>query len=290
MRGKYTKFILLTPALFVVFATTAYPLLYALYVSFHRWRLVQSPSPEAWVGFAQYRNALNDEGFRNGILVTLKFTVLSVVLSVVIGLAIALLLQRASRLNTVMKTLLIFPFAVSPTLKGFSWRFMLNPSYGIYQRLIGVLIPPLKDTVWLGHPGSALFSIAMSEVWGWAPLIALMFLGALGAISLEIAEAAKLDGATNWQAFRFITLPLLLPVILIVTLLKTIFSLKMFDQVVTMTGGGPGRSTQTLNFYVYQVGFKNLDMGYASALAIILVLCLSVFAFLYVKAFLGRSV
>ncbi len=290
MRGKYTKFILLTPALFVVFATTAYPLLYALYVSFHRWRLVQSPSPEAWVGFAQYRNALNDEGFRNGILVTLKFTVLSVLLSVVIGLAIALLLQRASRLNTVMKTLLIFPFAVSPTLKGFSWRFMLNPSYGVYQRLIGVLIPPLKDTVWLGHPNSALFSIAMSEVWGWAPLIALMFLGALGAISVEIAEAAKLDGATNWQAFRFITLPLLLPVILIVTLLKTIFSLKMFDQVVTMTGGGPGRSTQTLNFYVYQVGFKNLDMGYASALAIILVLCLSIFAFLYVKAFLGRSV
>lgn len=290
MRGKYAKFILLTPALLVVLATTAYPLLYAVYVSFHTWRLAQSSSPGAWAGLTQYRYALRDEGFRNSVVVTIEFTVLSVVLSVVIGLAIALLLQRASRMNTVMKTLLIFPYAVSPTLKGFSWRFMLNPSYGVYQKVIGTLIPPLKDTVWLGHPAPALFSIAMSEVWGWAPLIALMFLGALGAISIEIAEAAKLDGATNWQAFRFITLPILLPVILIVTLLKTIFSLKMFDQVVTMTGGGPGRSTQTLNFYVYQVGFKNLDMGYASALAILLVACLSVFAFLYVKAFLGRSV
>lgn len=289
MRGKYTKFFLLTPALLVVLATTAYPLVYALWVSFHAWRLT-SPTIGGWVGLEQYRSALADEGFRNGVIVTLQFTALSVALSLVIGLAIALLLQKPSRVSTVTKTLLIFPFAVSPTLKGFSWRFMLSNSYGVYQKMIGALIPPFKDFVWLGHPASAMFSLAMSEVWGWAPLIALMFLGALGAISLEVGEAAKLDGATNWQLFRYITLPLLKPVILIVALLKTIFSLKMFDQVVTMTGGGPGRSTQTLNFYVYQVGFKNLDMGYASALAIILVAFLSVFAFLYVKAFLERGV
>lgn len=290
MRGKYTKFILLTPALLVVLATTAYPLLYALWVSLHTWRLAQSPSPGAWVGLTQYRNALRDEGFRNSVLVTLQFTALSVALSVLIGLAIALLLQRPSWQNTVMKTLLIFPFAVSPTLKGFSWRFMLSNSYGVYQSLIGAIFPPLKETVWLGNAATAMFSLAMSEVWGWAPLIALMFLGALGAISTEVGEAAKLDGATNWEMFRYITLPLLKPVLLIVALLKTIFSLKMFDQVVTMTGGGPGRSTQTLNFYVYQVGFKTLDMGYASALAILLVGCLSIFALLYVRSFLERGI
>ena len=94
----------------------------------------------------------------------------------------------------------------------------------------------------------------MSETWGWAPLIALMFVGALGSIGTDIFNAAKIDGATNWEVFRHITLPLLKPVILIVTLLKTIFSLKMFDQVVTMTGGGPGKATQTINYYIYQIG------------------------------------
>ena len=118
--------------------------------------------------------------------------------------------------------------------------------------------------------------------------MALMFIGALGAISPEINEAANLDGAGRFRTFLNITLPLMGPVILIVTLLRVISSLKMFDQVVTLTGGGPGRSTQTLNYYIYQVGFRNLDMGYASALAVLLVLAMSFFAFVYVQVLLGK--
>lgn len=290
MRGKQMKFLLLVPALALVFATTIYPLLYAVVVSFRDWNLTRSPAPVGWVGLAHYIDAFGDEGFRNSVIVTIAFTVISVVLSLVIGLMIALLVQRPGRMNTALKTLLIFPFAVSAALKGLSWKFMLNDNYGIFDKLIDTVFPPLQHYLWLGHPFTALLAIAMSEVWGWAPLIALMFVGALGAIGPEIAEAARLDGATNWQMFRYVTLPLLKPVLLIVTLLKTIFSLKMFDQVVLMTGGGPGRSTQTINFFIYQVGFRYLDMGYASALAVLLVICLSVFAFLYVKAFLGKGV
>jgi len=110
-----------------------------------------------------------------------------------------------------------------------------------------------------------------------------MFVGALGSISPDIFEAAKVEGATNWQLFWKVTLPLLSPVIVIVTLLKTIFSLKMFDQVVSMTGGGPGRATQTLNYYVYINGFRFLDMGYAAALSYILIIALSIFAVIYVR-------
>ncbi len=288
MRSKSFKFILLAPAVFVILATTTYPLLNALLTSFRDWRLTSSPTPGDWIGLENYRRALSDAGFLNSAWVTLEFTVLSVVLSVVIGLGMALLLQRQGRVNAVVKTLLIFPFAVSPALKGFSWRFMLNPSFGVYDASIDTVFPAAANIVWLGEPFWALFWLAMSEVWGWAPLIALMFIGALGSISPEIFQAAQIDGATNWTTFRFITLPLLRPVILIVTLLKTIFSLKMFDQVVTMTGGGPGRATQTLNYYIYQSGFRNLDMGYASALAYILVISLSIFAFLYVRVLLGR--
>ncbi len=288
MRSKYTKFVLLAPAVLVLLATTTYPLLYALLTSFREWRLNRGPRPRGWVGLDNYARVLTDEGFRNSVVVTIIFAVLSVTLSLVLGMAIALLLNKRGWRHTAVKSMLLFPFAVSPALKGFSWRFMLDPSYGVYTYLIGVVVPPLKDMVWLSTPADALFWIAVSEVWGWAPLMALMFIGALGAISPEIHEAADLDGANRVQRFWFVTLPLLSPVILIVTLLRVISSLKMFDQVVTLTGGGPGRSTQTLNYYIYQVGFRNLDMGYASALAVVLVLALSLFAFAYVRLLIGK--
>ncbi len=288
MRSKYTKFILLAPALLAVLATTTYPLLYALSSSFRDWRLQRGPTPRGWVGFDNYTRAFTDGGFQNSIVVTLTFALLSVTLSIVLGLAIGLLLNKPGWRYTVVKSLLLFPFAVSPALKGYSWRFMLNPDYGLYTNLIGTLIPPLDNVVWLSSPAGALFWIAFSEVWGWAPLIALMIIGALGGISPEINEAARLDGAGRWDLLWRITLPLLAPVLLVITLLRTIFSLKMFDQVVTMTGGGPGRSTQTINYYIYQVGFRNLDMGYASALAVMLVLALSLFAFGYVRLLMGK--
>jgi multiple sugar transport system permease protein len=288
MRSRYAKFVLLTPALLVVLLTTTYPLLNALITSFRDWRLNRGPLPRAWVGFDNYARAFTDDGFINSVTVTLIFTVLSVTMSLVLGLAIALLLNKPGWRYTAIKSVLFFPFAISPALKGYSWRFMLNPDYGIYSYLIGTLIPPLKNFVWLSTTADSLFWIAISEVWGWAPLMALMFIGALGAISPEINEAANLDGAGRLSTFFHITLPLLAPVLLIVTLLRVISSLKMFDQVVTLTGGGPGRSTQTLNYYVYQIGFRNLDMGYASALAIILVLVLSLFAFGYVRLLIGK--
>jgi multiple sugar transport system permease protein len=289
MRSPF-KWVLLGPALLLVLATTIYPLIYAGITSFRDWRLTRSPGPEGFVGLENYTRAFGDTAFLNSLRVTLLFVAVSVTLSVVIGLLIALQLQRRSLVNTVIKTLLIFPFATAPAVKGYLWRFMLAPEGGIYSTMIGNLVPPLKGFVWLGNEYTALFMIAMSEIWGWAPLIALMFLGALGSISPEIFEAGRVDGANEWQVMWRITLPLLSPVMFVIILLRIIASLKMFDQVVTMTGGGPGRATQTLNFYVYNVAFRNLDIGYASALAYILVMALSVFAYMYVRTLMRREV
>lgn len=283
------KFLLLSPAVLVVAVVTAYPLVNTFILSFREWRLDRSPRPAGFVGFENYIRAFGDRFFWNSVYVTITFTVISVVLSVVLGLAMALILQKPSRMNTIVKTTLIFPFAVAPALKGFSWRFMLNPSWGVYDSMIDSVFPFMSDVVWLAHPFWAQFWLAISEVWGWAPLIALMFLGALGSISPDIFEAAKVEGANNFELFRYVTLPLLKPVIVIVTLLKTIFSLKMFDQVVTMTGGGPGRATQTLNYYVYINGFRFIDMGYASALAYLLIIALTIFAIFYVRALYGKE-
>jgi multiple sugar transport system permease protein len=275
---------LLAPAMLVIVVVTIYPMINSFLLSFQDWRLQRSDRPAGFVGFDQYVRAFNDPYFLNSIIVTIEFTIISVAMTIVIGLAMALVLQKRSPLNQLIRSLLIFPFAVSAVLKGYSFSFMLNQNYGIIHVIIATLIPAAKDIVWLAEPGWALFWIAVTEVWGWAPLYALMFIGALGSISPEIFEAAKVDGATYWSVFWHVTLPLLTPVLVIATLLKTIFSLKIFDQVVAMTGGGPGRATQTINYYVYQTAFRNLNLGYSAALAYILVVGLAFFAYFYVRA------
>lgn len=325
-KRNWVAWVLAMPALLVVGLTTTYPLLAALYFSFHRYTLRSLPEFAIQFGsepcdpfmsfnsslltLDNYMRAFGDSRFINSLNVTFWFTVISVALSLIIGLAIAIMVQKGSIVHVITKTLLIFPFAISPALKGYSWRFMLNENYGIYDLLIdNLIIKPMNwlialfnilpfpdimpislEIVWLGEEFWALFMLAMSEVWGWAPLIALMFVGALGSIDSHIFEAARIDGANNVQIFWRVTLPMLRPVILIVGMLKTIFSLKMFDQVVTMTGGGPVRATQTINFYIHQVGFvRGLDIGYASALSYILVVILMVIAALYVSLVLNRS-
>ncbi|GGR03549.1 carbohydrate ABC transporter permease [Deinococcus ruber] len=286
LRNGGLRWALLGPALVVILVTVVYPLASSLITSFRDWRLIYSPTPGAFVGAANYARALTDAGFLNSLRVSGEYMLMSVSLTLLFGLGIALILSKPTPLNIFTRALLIFPFAVAPVLKGYSWRFMLNPDYGVYAKMIGTVIPPLKGYIWLGHEFSALLSIVMSEVWGWAPLFALMFIGALGSIPSETTEAAKVDGATSTQIFFRITLPLLAPVIYIVALLKIISAFKMFDQVAIMTGGGPGDSTQTLYFYVYQVAFRNLDMGYASAVSYILVAIMGLLAFLYVRVLL----
>jgi multiple sugar transport system permease protein len=288
MRSKWAKYWYLGPALVVVLATITYPLLSALITSFREWQLNESFEPQGFVGLENYQRVLQDPGFWNSVWVTALYSVISVSLTMLIALAIAMVLQGPGKFNTFAKTMLILPYAVAPALKGFSWRFMLNENYGVYDTLLDY-IPFTQNIVWLGDPFWALVSIALSEVWGWAPLIALMFIGALGSIDPEVQEAARVDGANSVQLFFRITLPLLAPVILVAMLLKTIFSLKLIDQVITMTGGGPGNSTETLNFFIYRQGFSFLDMGYASALAWIAVLGISAFTVFYVRMMMRQG-
>jgi multiple sugar transport system permease protein len=287
---KQRKLLLLIPALSVIAITSTYPLLYAFWLGSHKWQISQSAVPQEFVGLENFIRAIGDSNFMMVARTSFTYTAVSVVLSVVIGLAIALVLQKPGISTTFTKTLLIFPFAISPALKGYTFRYMLHPESGILNRFFNFLFPATENLIWLGRTGWAIFWLAMTEVWGWAPLVALMFLGALGSISPSIFEAAKLDGTNNAQLFFRITLPLLMPVVLTITLLRTIFSLKMFDQVVTMTNGGPGGSTQTFNYLIYQTGFRFMDMGYAAAMAAILIIIMATFSSLYVRSLKSRGI
>jgi multiple sugar transport system permease protein len=284
---RYTRYVLLLPALALVLGTTLWPVASALTTSLRDWRLKRSPVPQKWVGFENYLVALDEPEFWNALKVTAVFVTINVLLTVAVALVLALLLRRAGVLQSLVRAVLILPFAVSPALIGVSFRFMLNGEHGVLAKAFSSL-PGLADVVWLATPGYAMAALILSDVWHWFPYLTLMFLGGLAAIPKETEEAAEIDGATPLQSIFLVVLPQMKGVIAVGLILKSIFALKMFDQVATLTGGGPGITTQTLAHYTYSVGFVHYDMGLASALAVVLTAILVAVGVVYIRLILPR--
>ncbi|CTQ49483.1 Lactose transport system permease protein LacF [Jannaschia donghaensis] len=278
---------LLIPAFVIVLATTIYPLAYSFVTSFREWDLTKQRRPDGFVGFDNYLHAASESGFQNSLWVTTIFVVTSVALTLVIAMSLALLLRRKGRMHTFTRIVLILPFAMSPALIGVSYRFMFNPEFGVLAKGLGAVFPALEGMPWLADPNLAMAILVLTDVWHWAPYMTFMCLGGLASIPRETEEAARIDGASYLRIFFGIILPQMKGVLLVTAVLKTIFALKMFDQVVTLTGGGPGTSTETLAFFVFNVGFKWYDMGYASALAWILTAIMMLISIWYVRMLLS---
>ncbi len=275
---------LLAPALLFVAGMALFPLVYSLLLSLREWKLAQSAVPGPWIGFDNYVNLLTDDPeFVDSIRATLVFVVADVVATLLIALGVALLIQRAGRINSLARVLLILPFVMSPALIGISFRFFLNPEFGIAQHVIGLLVPALQGKVWLADATLAMVAVVASDVWHWAPYMTLVILGGLASIPVETEEAARIDGASSWAVFRDVTLPQLMPVLGVVVVLKTVFALKAFDTIYTLSNGGPGNTTQTLAYFVYQTAFNYYEMGYAAAAAYVLTAVLLVLSIFYLR-------
>ena len=295
MRDRYLKYLFVMPAVLVVFTAAIWPLIQSFYMSFREWKLSRSRFSrplweyeyDGWENisylFENYLRAFEDDAMWNAVRVTSTFTVASVVFTIVLALALALLLAPGGRFRFTVRTLLILPFAMSPALIGVSWRFMFQPDFGLFKAFFDVLIPPLADADWLGDPTLALIAVTGSDVWHWTPYLTLVFIGGLANVPRDAQEAAMIDGAPAWMVFRDVTLPSMLPVLAVGVILKTIFSLKMFDQVFMLTNGGPGNATQTLAHFIYFQGFKYYDMGYASAVSYLLVIPMFGLTWLYMR-------
>ena len=280
---------LLAPALSFVAAMALFPLGYSALLSFRTWKLAQRDTPGDWVGVSNYVDLLTDDPeFIDALVATAIFVVADVVATIALSLVAALLLRREGRLASLARVALILPFVMSPALIGISFRFFLNPEFGIVHYLLGALLPPLADTVWLADRVLAMAAVVASDVWHWAPYMTLVVLGGLAAIPRETEEAARIDGASSWAVLRDITLPQLLPVLGVVLILKTVFALKAFDTIYTLSSGGPGTTTQTLAYFVYQTAFNYYDMGYAAAGAWLLTALLLGCAFFYLKLVFRR--
>ena len=301
MRDRHLKYLFVLPALIVVASTAIWPLLQSFYLSFREWKLNRARESKAlwdfeydgWENitylFDNYLQAVQDDLMWNAVQVTSIFTVASVILSVGMALGLALLLAPGGKFRLTVRTMLILPFAMSPALIGVSWRFMFQPDFGLFKAFFDVLFPPLADVDWLGDPVLAMIALVGSDVWHFTPFLTLVFIGGLATVPKDAQEAATIDGATSWMVFRDVTLPSILPVLAVGIVLKSIFSLKMFDQVYMLTNGGPAYATQTLAHYIYFNGFKYYDMGYASAVSYMLVIPMFGLTWVYMKlVFLKR--
>ncbi len=290
MRRLPVHWVLLAPALLFVAAMALFPLAYSLILSFREWKLAKSSTAGDFVGLANYTNLLTDDpDFFEAIRVTGIFIAADVLATVAVALGAALLLHRAGRLNSLARTLLILPFVMSPALIGISVRFFLNAEYGVVAHAIAVIFPAMKETVWLADSTLSMVAIVAADVWHWAPYMTLMVLGGLASIPSETQEAARVDGASSWAVFRDITWPQLLPVVGVVVVLKTVFALKAFDTIFTLTSGGPGNATKTVAYFVYEQGFNYYDMGYAAAAAYLLTAVLLVMAGFYLRLVFAKA-
>jgi multiple sugar transport system permease protein len=280
---------LLAPALLFVLAMAVYPLGYSLLLSFRDWKLASSDVPGPWVGFDNYVDLFrNDPDFIDSLSATAVFVATDVTATLLLSLGAALLLQRTGKVYSLARVLLILPFVMSPAVIGISFRFFFNAEYGIAQFLAAWLFPALKNLVWLSEAKWAMGVVVASDVWHWAPYMTLVVLGGLASVPRETQEAAAIDGAGPVRIFWNITLPQLWPVLAIVLILKTVFALKAFDTIFTLSNGGPGTSTLTLAYYVYNTAFSYYDMGYAAAAAYVLTAMLLTLAGFYLRLVLKK--
>lgn len=258
------------PALLTVAALIIFPLAFNLYMSLQSW-FVSSTTPPKFVALNNFVEIFGkDVRFWNATWITVKFSGTSVALQLGLGLAIALYLHREFRGRGLVRTVMLLPMVSTPAAVALIWVIMFNPSLGILNYFLSLVgFPPL---LWLGHPNTVLPSLIMMDTWKWTPLMVLILHAGLQSLPLSPFEAARIDGASGWQVFRYITLPLLRPSIAVALIFRTMDSLKTFDTIYVMTEGGPNNASEILNLYTFQTGFKYFHMGYASALAVVLVL------------------
>jgi multiple sugar transport system permease protein len=252
------------PAAVVVLAVIIFPWIFTIYVSAHDWHL---GGARRWVGFDNYIKLFSDTRFGWAMLRTLFYTVLAVIFPMLLGLAAALAFNRKFPLRGLARTIFILPMMATPVAVALVWTMTFHPQLGVLNWLLGqVGLPP---SMWIYSANTVIPTLVMIEVWHWTPLVMLLILGGLASLPIDPYEAAKIDGANGWQAFRHITLPLLMPFIVVALIIRCIDALKAFDTIYVITQGGPGSASETINIFLYLQAFAFYNVGYASAVVVV---------------------
>jgi len=264
---KIEPFLYLLPALIIMVTITLYPFIYAVVLSFCKCNLTAFKGRH-FVGLANYFKIVQDPDVWNALRITGVYVCSCVGIELVGGVAIAFLLNSEFKGKNVVRSLLLFPMVMSPVVAGLIWRWIFNAEWGLANYIISFI--GLSNRAWLTKPNLALFSVILADIWEWTPFIILVTIAGFQAIPQEVVEASSVDGASWWQTQRYISLPIIKPVLLIGLLLRTMDTFRYVDKIFVMTYGGPGAATSVLAFFAYVKGFKFFQMGLTAALCIVL--------------------
>jgi len=260
--------VLLAPCIIYFLALGIFPLIYNVYLSLQWIEQTAGPGAQRFVGLENYFKLFRDVRFWATLKNTFVFVISTVGLEFVLGLGLALILNREMKGGKIFRVLLVIPSMLTPVAVGYTFRMILNPTWGPMNHFLSFVgIPPVH---WLDSPALSLFSIILIDIWEWTPFMFLFLLAGLQGLPKDSYEAAIIDGASAWQVFRYITLPLLYPVIIVACLLRAIDAFKIFDTIYVTTAGGPGISSESVTMYAQAVAMRYMSLGYGSTIATML--------------------
>ncbi|MBB3593377.1 multiple sugar transport system permease protein [Rhizobium sp. BK529] len=252
------------PALVVIAAVIVFPWVFTLWMSVNSWTLGQ---PVVFAGLDNYARLLVDMRFWESLWHTALYTFLAVVAPLFLGTLAALIFDAQFPFRGLLRGIFVMPMMATPVAIALVWTMMFHPQLGVLNYLLSLIgIGPQE---WIYNQNSVIPSLVLVETWQWTPLIMLIVLGGLAAVPREPYESAEIDGANAWQKFRYLTLPMIAPFLMIGVIIRSIDAVKSFDIIYAMTQGGPGTASETINIYLYNTAFSYYDIGYGSAMAVV---------------------
>lgn len=273
--------LLIAPSFLIILGLMVYPLVYSLGISFFNLHITAPWLGTTFVGLKNYLSVITDPDMHSALLHTLILAAFGIGLGIPISLFFAIILNKKFPLRGLVRGILIIPWVIPGSVQGLLWSRIFDSHYGALNGIL-IQLGIIQDPVtWLLNPSRALFLIAFASLWGAVPMMTLLYLAGLQSIPEELADACHVDGA-NWGGYmRYIVIPLLLPITLINLVLRTIDAFTMFDLVYVLTGGGPAGATQVTGYYLYEAAFTKLNYGYASALAWLIAIAVTLLAIFY---------
>lgn len=263
---RNVKWLFPLPAILFILVMMVFPIIYTVWNSMTPWS-ISAGRPAVFFGLENYQKLPDDSRFVASIGRTFYFTVIAVSIEVILGVSIALFLNREFRFKRIINSIMLLPMMATPVAIAMVWLLMYVPTTGIVNFVLRSL--GLPEGLWVYNAQSVIPALALVDIWEWTPMIILISLAGLTALPHDPFEAARVDGASTWQTIRYITLPMLMPTISVATLLRLIDAIKTFDIIYTMTQGGPGFTSETMNIYAFIQAFQYFNFGYASSILVI---------------------
>ena len=285
MSDRTIAWLFVAPSIFLLLAVNIFPLIWTIYLSFTNYRVNRPNNVVEWVQFENYRKILTDPDIWMTMQATAHFLLWTLTLQVLIGFTLAYLINKKFKGNDMWTTIIVLPMMLSPAVVGNFWTFLYQPQIGLFNYIVSFFtgIDPASFSM-IGDVSLAPWSVIIVDTWMWSPFVMLICLAGLRSIPDYIYEAAAIDRASKWRQFWTITLPMVLPFLMLAVLFRGIENFKMFDLVVQLTGGGPGSVTEVTSITLKREAFENWRTGYSSAYAIILFVTVFGLASIYVKA------